>query len=215
MTEQLTRREFVATAAVMGAGLTIAGTAGCTARPGSEKAAVETPSTHYGEDGSVGKRILVGYATRTGSTVGVAQAVGETLAARGFAVDVRPMKDRPPLEGYDAVVLGSAINGGQWLPEAVTFVEANRGALGKVPVAMFCVHAMNCGTDPADTKRRLAYLDKERALVRPAHEGFFAGIGLTEENSNALTRWLFKAFGGDIEGDGRDWTAIRAWAAGV
>ena len=161
------------------------------------------------------KRVLVGYATGTGSTTGVAEAIGKTLGERGFAVDVRPMKERPPVEGYDAVVLGSAINGGQWLPEAVAYLEANQKALGEVPVSLFCVHAMNCGPDPKKTRRRLAYLDKERALVTPADEGFFAGQGPTGANSNALTRWAFRTFGGDVEGDGRDWDAIRAWAERV
>ena len=161
------------------------------------------------------KRVLVGYATGTGSTTGVAEAIGKTLGERGFAVDVKPMKERPSVEGYDAVVLGSAINGGQWLPEAVAYLEANQKALGEVPVSLFCVHAMNCGPDPKKTKKRLAYLDKERALVKPADEGFFAGQGPTGANSNALTRWAFRTFGGDVEGDGRDWDAIRAWAERV
>jgi len=163
----------------------------------------------------MGKRVLVGYATGAGSTVGVAEAIGKTLSERGLEVDVRPMKDRPSPEDYDAVVLGSAINGGQWLPEAVSFLEANRGKLGDVPVSLFCVHAMNCGSDPKKTKRRLAYLDKERALVKPAAEGFFAGVGPSQLDSNAIARWAFKAFGGDIVGDGRDWDAIKAWAQQV
>ncbi len=161
------------------------------------------------------KRVLVGYATGTGSTTGVAEAIGKTLGERGYAVDVKPMKDRPSPDGYDAVVLGSAINGGQWLPEAVSYLEANQKALAGRPVSLFCVHAMNCGPEPKKTKKRLAYLDKERVLVKPADEGFFAGIGPTGANSNALTRWAFRMFGGDVEGDGRDWEAIRAWAEGV
>ena len=56
----------------------------------------------------MGKRVLVGYATKNGSTVGVAQKIGETLGAQGHSVDVKPMADRPSLAGYDAVVLGSA-----------------------------------------------------------------------------------------------------------
>lgn len=161
------------------------------------------------------KRVLVGYATGTGSTTGVAEAIGKTLGERGYSVDVRPMKERPSVQGYDAVVLGSAINGGQWLPEAVSYLEGNQQALGAVPVSLFCVHAMNCGPDAKKTKRRLAYLDKERALVKPAEEGFFAGQGPTGANSNALTRWAFRMFGGDVEGDGRDWDAIHAWAKRV
>jgi len=161
------------------------------------------------------KRVLVGYATGTGSTAGVAEAIGKTLAARGFAVDVRPMKERPSVQGYDAVVLGSAINGGLWLPEAVEYLEANREALAAVPVSLFCVHAMNCGSSPKETKRRLAYLDKERVLVTPAAEGFFAGQTPSGAESNPIARWVFRAFGGNVAGDVRNWDAIEAWAESV
>lgn len=158
------------------------------------------------------KRVLVGYATGTGSTTGVAEAIGEALGERGFSVDVKPMKQLTSVQGYDAAVLGSAVNGGQWLPEAIAFLEANRQELQQVPTALFCVHAMNCGPDLKKTKRRLAYLDKERAIVTPVSEGFFAGVGPTRANTNAIARWAFRASGGDVEGDGRDWDAIAAWA---
>jgi menaquinone-dependent protoporphyrinogen oxidase len=38
-------------------------------------------------------RILVAYASRAGSTAGVAEAVGRTLAQSGAQVDVRCMQD--------------------------------------------------------------------------------------------------------------------------
>ena len=213
MPEPMTRREFVAAAATIGAVVVVAGAAGCTG--GTSKAVVETPSTRYGGSSTMSKRILVGYATGTGSTVGVAEAIGETLGTRGFVVDVKPLKDNPSLDGYDAAVLGSAVNGGKWLPEALGFVESNSQALAKVPLAVFCVHAMNCGSDAKDTKKRLAYLDPVRAIVKPAEEGYFAGKGPLSEDTSAFARWMFKLFGGDVEGDGRDWDAIRAWARDV
>lgn len=159
----------------------------------------------------MGKQVLVGYASGKGSTVGVAEAIGKTLGERGFSVDVKPMKDRPSLDGYDAVVLGSAVNGGKWLPEAVSFVEANKQTLAALPVAVFCVHAMNFGDEPKPTKRRLAYLNDVRALLTPCDEGFFGGVAPLGEDTSFILRGAFKAFGGHT-GDNRDWDAIKAWA---
>jgi menaquinone-dependent protoporphyrinogen oxidase len=160
----------------------------------------------------VGKRILVGYATRTGSTGEVAQAIGQTLVGRGYEVDVTPLAQVLSLAGYDAAILGSAINGAQWLPEARSFVRANSAALQNMPVSLYCVHAMNTRDTGKCRAKRTRYLDKVRSAVTPVDEGYFAGVGPKDEDMSATARWFFKAFGGDVEGDGRDWEAIRAWA---
>ncbi len=52
-------------------------------------------------------KILVTYASRAGSTQGVAEAIGKSLADGGAAVDVRPMRDVQDLTPYRAVVAGS------------------------------------------------------------------------------------------------------------
>lgn len=57
-------------------------------------------------------KILVTYATCTGSTVGVAEAIGRTLSEGGAQVDVRPMREVADLSSYGAVVAG----GGQRHP---------------------------------------------------------------------------------------------------
>nr|HMN30025.1 flavodoxin domain-containing protein [Caldilineaceae bacterium] len=121
------------------------------------------------------KRILVTYATRAGSTAEVASAIGETLAARGFVVEVKPIKEKPPVEGYDGVLIGSAIRIGQWLPEAVDFIKRNQTALNHVPVALFTVHLNNLGDDEESQHNRLAYLDSVRPLLHATDEAFFAG----------------------------------------
>lgn len=168
--------------------------------------------TEEREASRVGRRVLVGYATGSGSTAGVAEVIGEVLAERGFEVDVRLLDDRPPCTEYDAIVLGSAVNGGRWLPVAATYIEANAGALAAVPVAVFCVHAMNTGEGEKKRRKRMGYLDPVRAQITPVAEGYFAGTGPSAADTSALARLAFRTFGGDVEGDGRDWDAIREWA---
>lgn len=214
MESRIDRREFVQMGACAGALVALTLATGCT--PGGtgeqDEPEVETPSSEYGEETGMAKRVLVGYATRTGSTTGVAEAIGRMLGERGYAVDVKPLREKPSPGGYDAVVVGSAINGAAWLPEAIGWVESNARVLRDIPTATFCVHSMNGGSDEKQTRKRRAYLEKVRAVVEPVAEGFFLGKGPTADDSSLIARWAFKTFGGTAEGDARDWDAIEGWA---
>jgi menaquinone-dependent protoporphyrinogen oxidase len=161
------------------------------------------------------QRILVTYATHTGSTAEVANVVGEELRGRGFAVDVQAVHAAPQVHNYAAVVLGSAVNGGRWLPEAVDFVRTNQNVLSEVPVAVFSLHIMNAGEDEGSRRKRMAYLDDVRHLIEPVDEAFFLGMGPDPNKDSWIARWLFRRFGGAGEGDCRDWDKIRGWARGV
>lgn len=216
ITRSITRRDFLKTAGIAAgaAALACAG-AGCSAAPAKQESQIDTPSFNYGKDILMDKHVLVAYATRTGSTVGVASAIGETLAGRGFIVDVKPMKEDPSLDGYQAVILGSAVNGAKWLPEAVAYVKDRQAALNQVPVALFCVHCMNLGDDERFKKNRLAYLNEIRPLVKAQAEAWFPGKGIDPASTPGLARWIATTFFGGGEGDLRDWTKIRAWAQEV
>ena len=182
---------------------------------GSAKREVETPSFTYGKDSIMNSRILVAYATRTGSSAEVAAKIAETLAAAGSIVDLRPIQENPRLEGYSAVVLGSAINGAEWLPEAVQYVREHQAVLRGLPLALVCVHIMNLGDDDQSGAKRLAYLNEVRELVQPVDEAYFAGIGMQPDQGSRFERWLYQAFKIGPEGDCRDWNIIRAWAGSL
>ena len=82
-------------------------------------------------------KILVTYATCTGWTVGVAEAIGKTLAEGGAEVDVLPMQEVKDLSPYRAVVAGSAIQNKQWLPEAMQFIREHQGNWPANPSRLF------------------------------------------------------------------------------
>jgi menaquinone-dependent protoporphyrinogen oxidase len=161
-------------------------------------------------------KILVTYASRTGATAGVAEAIGKTLAEDGTSVDVLPMQDVKDLALYRAVVAGSAIQAAKWLPEAMQFIQINRAALAQKPFAAFLV-CMTLAMPKADQYRHhvAAWLEPVRSVVRPVSEGLFAGalhIRKVPSFSDRLKFRLSVAFGVWSEGDHRDWNAIRAWA---
>jgi menaquinone-dependent protoporphyrinogen oxidase len=163
-------------------------------------------------------KILVAYASRTGSTVGVAEAIGQTLAEGGIQVDVRPMQDVTDLTPYRAVVAGSAIQDNQWLPEAVQFVRTHQEALARVPFAAFLV-CMTLAMKNTGYRDQVAEcLSPVRDLVKPVSEGLFAGaldISQIPSFGDKLKFRVSVMLGVWSEGDHRDWDAIRAWAGSI
>ncbi len=160
-------------------------------------------------------RILVAYASRAGSTRGVAEAIGRSLAQAGAQVDVLPMAEVHDLGHYRAVVAGSAIQRGQWLPEAMQFMATHRAALAQRPFAAFLV-CMTLAMKNADGRNYVGrWLAPVRAWVKPVSEGLFAGAHDVRQVRSLGDRLKFRissALGVWPQGDHRDWAAIDAWA---
>ncbi len=158
-------------------------------------------------------KILVTYATRAGSTVQIAEEIGQALSARGAVVDVLPVKKVNGVAEYDAVVVGSAIRMGRWLPEAFDFVKANRSVLAGRPTAYFLVSGFLRDDTPEMRQKVLGFLDPVRAILEPVGIGLFAG-----EMDYSKLPWLDRTIAksvGSYEGDWRNWEAIRSWAASL
>ena len=162
------------------------------------------------------EKILVTYATCTGSTAGVAEAIGKVLADGGSSVDVRPIIEVTDVTPYRAVVAGSAIQGNRWLPEAIQFVKANRVELNRKPFVVFLVCMTLAIKDGIYREHVKEFMQPVRELVRPVSEGCFASILDIAKVSTLGDRIKFQIsvkMGVWTTGDHRDWEAIRAWAS--
>lgn len=210
-TKSYSRRDFLKTAGIVLAASVV--TCSGLGYAATYTPAVDPVTATYGESKNINRRILIAAATRAGSTIGVATAIGESLSQRGFLVEVKPLNDKPDVSGYQAVVIGSAIRTGNWLPEAVEFVKSNQQALQAVPAVLFSVHMNNLGQDETSRANRRAYLDSVRPLLPAAQEVYFAGK-IDPDKLSFVERWIVKMVKSPI-GDFRDWTKIKAWAETV
>jgi menaquinone-dependent protoporphyrinogen oxidase len=165
--------------------------------------------------------ILVAYATRHGSTAGIAERIAEHLRATGLSADARPASEVRDAPRYDAFVIGGAAYMFHWLGDATKFVERNRDVLAVKPTWLFSSGPI--GTDLVDKQGRDVFeatIPKEfphlRELVHPRGERIFFGaidpdakpIGMAERFMHVLPA------GKDAlpKGDFRDWPVIDAWA---
>ena len=82
-------------------------------------------------------KVLVVFASKHGSTKGIADFIGEKLRQSGADVDVLEVNQVRDLRSYDAFVIGSALYFGHWMKDAKRFVSRNRAILSSRPVWLF------------------------------------------------------------------------------
>ena len=81
--------------------------------------------------------VLVACASKHGATAEIATALARDLRAHDFDVDVRSAEEVDGVGEYDAVVLGSAVYMGRWLPAAVAVAELYADELAARPTWLF------------------------------------------------------------------------------
>jgi len=220
--KKTTRREFLIDTAVMiGASVgTIALTNGLLFPKAGRTATVKFPESSCGHGNKANQKVLVAYASRCGSTGGVAEAIGQVLCDNGTVVDVRLLNNVSDVASYRAVIIGSAVQSSKWLPEAMAFVENNQKVLRQMPVAYFLTCLALYQDNEENRRKARTFFDPLRDAapqVQPVDIGLFAGV-LDYSKLNLIYRTVMKSKmkkQGVPEGDFRDWDAIRSWAEGL
>lgn len=158
--------------------------------------------------------VLVGYATRYGSTQEVAEAIAATLREGGLEVDLQPLRAVRTLAAYRAAVLGAPLYMFHWHKDALNFLSRHREALTGQPVAIFALGPFHA--DEKELKDARGQLDKELAKftwLTPAAIEIFGGKFDPQKLSFPYN--LLPALKNMPPSDARDWPAIRAWASNL
>jgi menaquinone-dependent protoporphyrinogen oxidase len=155
-------------------------------------------------------RILVTAATRHGATAEIAEAIAGTLLAAGHDVDVHRPEEVASFAEFDAVVLGSAVYYGRWLPAARRFVERLDEELTQRPVWLFSTGPIGDPAKPDGDPAEVA------ALVARTHaRGHKTFAGRLSPSTLSLTERLAIQMVRATPGDFRPWDEIRAWTAEI
>jgi menaquinone-dependent protoporphyrinogen oxidase len=159
------------------------------------------------------RTVLVAAASRHGATAEIAERIGSELRARlsssDWDVRVEDADAIDTIEGYGAVVLGSAIYLGRWLKSARHLLE-NAGKPAPLGMWLFSsgpVAADAAGSESADTNEDVAArLCVKDNIVFPGR----LDIDRLGRVERAVTSAM-RIAGGDF----RDWTAIDSWAGAI
>ncbi|BAU81774.1 flavodoxin-like protein [Streptomyces laurentii] len=159
-------------------------------------------------------RIL--YASEHHSTQEIAERIGARLRTHGHRAEVQALDPAPGRQGLDqadALVMGSAVHDGAWLPEAEAAVRGGAEQLREQPVWMFSVgmsaalpKPLRLLADRAEQPPIAALVD----VVRPQEHRRFSGV-IRREHLDREGAVLFRLLGCRY-GDHRDWAAVEAWA---
>lgn len=184
-------------------------------------------------------KVLVTYASMSGSTAEVAQAVADQLNRDGVIAELKPIAQVTDISSYDAVVLGAPMIL-EWYHDMVNFIVKNQEALKSLPTAYFLTQLHLTRLPETEVGGVPVYLDlklaqapvhseklstseklgspascvgstlKKAPMVKPLSIGFFGGE--LDYGKLKFFPWLFvKLIIRGKEGDYRNWDAIREW----
>jgi menaquinone-dependent protoporphyrinogen oxidase len=152
-------------------------------------------------------RVLVTAASRHGGTGEIATIIGQALTDAGLETEVKPLRALDGVAGYNAVVLGSGVYVGRWIPEAREFVRRHQIELRGRPVWLFSSGPIGSPTPkPEGDPTEIAELV---ASIRARGHRVFAGR--LEKGKLGIGERLIVGAVHAPDGDFRDPDAIRAW----
>lgn len=155
-------------------------------------------------------RVLVAVASRHDATAGIAKAIGRHLTDAGLEVEVRPADRVGAVAAYDAVVLGSSVYMGRWLPGATQLVDRFQIDLRDRPVWLFSSGPVGSPAKPEGDPPGVAEIVASVDAI--GHRTF---AGRLDRDQLGLGEKIVAAVIHAPEGDFRDWDAVARWSGEI
>jgi menaquinone-dependent protoporphyrinogen oxidase len=155
-------------------------------------------------------RVLVAAASRHGATAEIAERIGQTLRVRGCDVTIADAANVATLDGYRAVVLGSAVYAGHWLDDAKALADRVAAQRPRPAVWLFSSGPVGDPPKPDEDPVDVAAITEATA---PEDHRVFAGR-IDKGKLRFAERAIMIAVRAP-EGDFRDWDAIDRWAGAI
>jgi menaquinone-dependent protoporphyrinogen oxidase len=155
--------------------------------------------------------ILVAYASKHGSTQGIAERISEKLTQMSKQTELRSIETVNDAGNYEAFVIGSAIYYGSWMKEATGWVHRNQLILAARPTWMFSVGPL--GVDFMDDEQQPKEKAEFQEAIMPRDHRVFFGA-LDHHKLSFTERMMTKAVRAP-EGDYRNWEAVDALAESI
>lgn len=155
-------------------------------------------------------KVLVTAASKHGGTAEIADWIGEELGQHGIEAVVLQPGDVDSLEGYDAVVLGSAVYVGRWMEPATHLVERLQKQFRDRPVFLF---SSGPAGDPPKPNSDPGDIETMRVLSQALDHRIFAGR-IARQGMGFGERAVITALRVP-DGDYRPRTEVETWARGI
>ena len=161
------------------------------------------------------KRIIVAYASIHGSTQEVAECIAETIREQGVIVDLQPASKVKTLEGYQGVILGSALYIGHMNKHALNFLSRFKNMISNgIPIAIFAGGPLKLEDDPQEIQGMLYQDLAKYPWLKPVSVELIGGR--FDPSKGVKFPWnLLPAVKNMEASDIRDWNAIKKWAVNV
>jgi menaquinone-dependent protoporphyrinogen oxidase len=155
-------------------------------------------------------KVLVTAASRHGATLEIACAIASALEDREIDAPVLRIDEIGPLDGYDAVVLGSAVYMGRWLDAAKDYVDDHLDEISARPTWLFSSGPLGDSPKPEIEPEDVAAL-----VVRTRARGHHLFAGRLAKRDLGLGEKVVASAVRVPEGDFRSWPEIDGWAADI